>query len=172
MNEQHGRSIRTAIQMMAGTYRQSKISIDTGEVVSVDKLKRVCIVAISNETQITCKLMAQIGDGFLLVPKIGSTVTIIYATFNDAYVISFSDLDGIGLLGEELGGLVKVIELTNKLNNLENKVNSIISSFNSHVHTGVTTGPGSSGTTVSLVVGELTPTQRSEIENQNVKHGS
>ncbi|MEI8111180.1 MAG: hypothetical protein WCH59_09345 [Chitinophagia bacterium] len=68
-----------------------------------------------------------------------------------------------------LGGLVKVIELTQKLNNLENKVNSLISVFNSHVHTGVTTGAGASGTTPTTVTGTLTPTQRADIENTKIK---
>ena len=68
-----------------------------------------------------------------------------------------------------LGGLVKVVELTQKLNNLESKVNSLITAFNSHVHTGVTTGAGASGTTLTTVTGTLTPTQRADIENTKIK---
>ncbi|MCA6489093.1 MAG: hypothetical protein IM569_13555 [Chitinophagaceae bacterium] len=70
-----------------------------------------------------------------------------------------------------MGGLVKVIQLTQKLNNLENKVNQLITAYNSHVHTGVTTGPGSSATTPTQVTGSLTPTQRADIENEKIVHG-
>jgi hypothetical protein len=70
-----------------------------------------------------------------------------------------------------MGGLVKVIQLTQKLNNLENKVNQLITAYNSHVHTGVTTGPGSSAITPSTVSGTLTPTNRGDIENEKIVHG-
>lgn len=70
-----------------------------------------------------------------------------------------------------MGGLVKVIQLTQKLNNLENKVNALITAYNTHVHTGVTTGAGSSAATPSTVSGNLTPTNRGDIENDKVKHG-
>jgi hypothetical protein len=70
-----------------------------------------------------------------------------------------------------MGGLVKVIQLTQKLNNLENKVNALITAYNTHVHTGVTTGAGSSAVTPSTVSGTLTPTNRGDIENALVKQG-
>jgi hypothetical protein len=70
-----------------------------------------------------------------------------------------------------MGGLVKVIELTQKLNALENKVNALLAAYNSHVHSGVTTGPGSSGPTPTQVSGTLTPTQRADIENDKIVQG-
>ena len=70
-----------------------------------------------------------------------------------------------------MGGLVKVIELTQKLNNLENKVNQLITSFNSHVHAGVTTGAGSSATTPTPVSGTLVVTNRGDIENNKILQG-
>lgn len=67
-----------------------------------------------------------------------------------------------------LGGLVKVNDILTKLNNLENKVNTIISTFNSHTHLGVTTGAGTSGTSPTPITGTLTPTTKSEIENDKI----
>lgn len=70
-----------------------------------------------------------------------------------------------------MGGLVKVIELTQKLNNLENKVNAIISAFNSHTHVlTLTTGTGTAAPTAAPVSGTLTPTQRADIEDTKVVH--
>lgn len=67
-----------------------------------------------------------------------------------------------------LGGLVKVEQILEKINNLESKVNAIITAFNSHVHTGVTTGAGSSAVSPTQVSGALTPTTKSEIENTKI----
>lgn len=172
MNEQHDRSISTAIRRLAGTFTQQKITFDLGNVVSVNADERTCEVGMDNNVTMTCKLMAQVGDGILLIPAIGSDVLIGYFTYENAYVLMYSDLDTIGLKGSELGGLVKVIELTQKLNNLENKVNTIIANFNSHIHSGVTTGPGVSGITATPVTGTIVPTTRTEIENANVTHGN
>lgn len=69
-----------------------------------------------------------------------------------------------------LGGLVKIIDLTTKLNNLENKVNTLLSAFNSHTHLlTLTSGTGTAAPTVAPVVGTLTPTVRGDIENEKIK---
>jgi len=47
------------------------------------------------------------------------------------------------------GGLIKIVDLTAKLNELRDTVNDFIQNFRTHVHTGVTTGAGSSGTTIT-----------------------
>jgi len=70
--------------------------------------------------------------------------------------------------GGTLDGMVKVGDLVTKLNNLENKVNDLVTWSSTHTHTGVTPGPGSTGTAVG-VVGTLTPTQQSELENTKIK---
>lgn len=171
MNTGHDRSINLAIKKLAGTFSQQAVTFTTGEVDSVNVATRTCVVLVDNGVELTCKLMAQVGDGVLLIPSVGSTVLVAYSTYNNAYVVCYSDLDTIWLKGDEYGGLVRVAELTTKLNNLENKVNALLASYNTHVHTGVTTGPGSSGPTPSQVSGTLTPTTATEISNPNVKHG-
>lgn len=72
--------------------------------------------------------------------------------------------------GGELGGMAKVIDLTSKLNNLENLVNDLIVKYNAHTHTGVTTGPGSSGPTVAQETETLTLTVRTDIEDTKILH--
>lgn len=78
--------------------------------------------------------------------------------------------DGLTQFNEgSLGGLVKVIELTQKLNNLESKVNDIISKFNSHTHIlTLSTGTGTAAATANPVSGTLTPTNRADIENTKI----
>lgn len=45
----------------------------------------------------------------------------------------------------ENGGVINVFQLTEKLNQTIKELEQLRSMFNSHVHSGVTTGPGSSG---------------------------
>jgi hypothetical protein len=167
MNSQHDRSISSSIAKMAGTFGKQGISLVTGEVVSVDKGARTCNVNIlTNETEVLfegVKLQTMVGDGILLIPKVGSNVSLIYAVKQDAIIVQCSDLDGVEFFGGQLGGLAKVIDLVSRLNLIENKVNSIISTYNTHTH-------ASNGTpTTATITGSLTQTARADIENTKIK---
>jgi hypothetical protein len=200
------RAIIESLQKMTGTSLKDNFGVFAATVDSVNEEKRTCTVtSVFGMTVENVQLMASVDDGFLLVPKIDSTIIVGYSTFGKYFVCLFSaiekvvitagennasiQVDAEGLLFEiadtkiqvsdgeiklndgSLGGLVKVIQLTQKLNNLENKVNQLITAYNTHVHTGVTTGAGSSAVTPSTVSGALTPTNRVDIENDLVKHG-
>jgi len=95
-------------------------------------------------------------------------------------LIIIDDRDGIeqiifnGGLNE---GLVKVVELTDKLNNLESKVNDLLDHYKYHVHidpisgyTGVLTPPLGSPDMVTPVPLLLTETEQSEIEDTKILH--
>lgn len=136
--------IGTTVIVVYSVYNQPFIALFSG-------LEKIVITAGENNAAISVT-----GDGLLL--EIGETT------------VQIAD-DEIKFNDGALGGLVKVAELTTKLNNLENKVNTLITTFNTHVHTGVTTGPGSSATTPTTVNGTLTPTQQQDIENKKIKQG-
>lgn len=71
-----------------------------------------------------------------------------------------------------LGGLVKVIDLVNRMNLIENKVNDLITKFNSHTHIlTLTMGTGTAAATANPVSGTLTPTDRQDIENDKIVQG-
>ena len=75
--------------------------------------------------------------GLVLLPATGSDVLITSIDGASWFVSQCSKLDGIILNGGTLGGLVKVQELTDKLNGL-------VKAFNEHIHTltnGGTTPP-------------------------------
>ena len=181
------REVTTAIQKLAGTFNEDKVKMVVGTVESVEG--NTCTCTIDDEMSLPgVQLQAGVCDGWLLKPAIGSTVVIFYSIQNDPFVGLYSDIEsaylqaGSGSLeilsdrsitfnDGSLGGIVEAITLTQKLNNLENNVNQLISNFNSHVHSGVTTGPGSSGPTPSVVAGSLTPTTISEISNSKITHG-
>lgn len=186
------REIKEAIQHIAGTHGTDPVYLCEAEVTSVDEAARTCeAVAISGRSEVPftgVRLMPGVADGILTVPAVGSTIIVSYSKRIKPFVLQFSEVDKwvlisgssfievkdgkITLNDGTFDGLVKVGELTEKLNNLENKVNALLTAYNSHTHTGVTTGPGTSGSTASVVTGTLPLTQQADIENDTVIHGS
>ena len=119
------------------------------------------------------RLMAQNETGFLIIPKIDSVVVVTMINKYTGYVAMFSEIQKIYLNGDNYDGLVKIGDLVDKLNNLENKVNSIINTYNTHTHPYVNvSSPATTSPSASLVVGTLTPTQQTELENTTVVHGN
>lgn len=118
------------------------------------------------------RLMSDNKIGFLIKPKIGSIVLVTMLNKATGYVSMFSEVDEILLNGDAYGGLVRIQELTNKINNLENAFNNFVTLYNLHTHGGVTSGP--SATTPPVIANNttLTPTQQAELENLTVKHGN
>ena len=174
------RSIITAVQKMAGTFLKDNVLYAYGTVDSVDTNNETCEVLLNTGEQQSLipnvKLQAGIGDGLLLIPKKDSEVIVCYSSkdYVPPYIVLTSDIEFVYLVASNTitlndgtyGGLVKVIDLVTKLNNLENKVNSIITAYNAHSH------PGNGLPTASTITGSLTPTNRNDIENTKINHGS
>jgi hypothetical protein len=172
----------SAIQKIAGTFKADTVQLLSGIVTAVNG--NVCNVdAVSGNTSTpltNVQFQAAVGDGIDAEPSIGSQVYVLLSKYNNPVIVSYSDIENLYIAAATLiqfndgsfGGLVKVIELTQKLNNLENKVNDVISKFNTHVHSGVQTGGGTSAVPTSIVSGNLTPTNRNDIENTVITHGS
>lgn len=172
MNQQHDRSISASIRRLAGTFSAQSITLTTGDVVSVDKSARQCVATIDNGVQLACNIMAVVGDGVFPVPSVGSTVLILYGTYENAFVILCSDIDEISFKGEELGGMVKVIELVSKLNTLESDLNSLKTVFSSWVPVASDGGAALKTAAATWYGQQITQTQRADLENESVKHGS
>ena len=186
------RSIKAAIQQMAGTFGQDVVKLNVGKVKSVDEDKSTCVVVIKgiNQSVEVPNVNLQVGvcDGLQIIPAVDSDVLIITSTFNQSYIIQYSDVDKYYLqVGDSeltinndgtmqlndgsYDGLVKVAELTQKLNDIENLLNEFIGIYNAHTHTivpiGIDTDPPSVPETNTL-----TPTQQEEIENNLITHGT
>lgn len=149
--------IRTAIRKIAGN---GSTQAQVCEVVSVNTNSRTAKV-VFNGVEYDVQLAPAIGDQLLQIPEAGSTVFVI-----NGIIVGYSDLSELWLRGNQFDGLVRVSELVQKLNDLENRVNLIQFTFNAHVH-------ASSGSPAVPIVTDppLIPTQQIQIENQNVKHG-
>lgn len=167
------RAIQDAIQILSGTHMADKIHVLDAVVISVDATARTCIVRATGGKSgnvLPARLMSSTDDGILILPTVGSTVTIIMSDFTSPYVSLYSGIDKIILRGGDLDGLVKVIDLTTKLNNLENKLNQLLTKYNSHTHNVISTG-APSGPCLQPESGQLTPTVQADIENTNITHG-
>ena len=161
------------IQELAGTRNQDDIQLLQCNVNSVDLSNRTAnVTTITGTANLTfdALLTAGISEGLVITPEIDSMVYVLISKYTLPFIVTYSDILQFDIMGGEFGGLVKVIELTQKLNNLENKVNDLIAKFGTHTHGVIATGSPTSPTTTP-VVGSLTITQRLEIENINVKHG-
>lgn len=155
---------------------KAPVQCEIATVKEVDEINLSCVVVLANGTEIPdVRLKASIEDmhdGLVQIPETDSSV-VVGLIGNDPgtrFIMLFSNVVKVVFFNGENGGLIKIAALVDKVNVIENKVNDIITKFNAHVHSGVTTGPGSSGTTPTTVSGTLSNTSVSELENQNVLH--
>ena len=156
------------LQELSGNRNDDKVRLFYCEVNSVDINKRSCnVTTINGNATLTfdAQLTAGIAEGFVAIPVIGSLIYVLHSKYTLPFVLMYSDIETYNIKGSEFGGLVKVIELIQKLNALENKVNQIITAYDAHGHTAFNTP------TNGVVTGMLIPTQRREIENANINHG-
>jgi hypothetical protein len=185
------RAIQEAVQKLAGVQLRDEVYLVQCTVDSVDISKRSCTCTSVTGDAIgeipDVQLMAAVDDGFLLVPAVGSTVFVTYSKRHSPVILLFSQLDQVllvtgdstvtlknGLLqfnDGSYGGLIKINDLVSKINNLENLLNDLVSKYNTHTHTGVSTGGGTSGPTATQEASSLTPTKTSDIENSLITHG-
>ena len=157
------------------------LQIFLGKVNSVNETDYTIDVTLNDSTHLPdARLRAVVNDNmpmvmtpvvgsYVLLGKIGETADWVVLAFDQVDKVIWN-ANQITINGGDNAGLVKVKELTTKLNNLENKVNAMIEIFNTHVHGGVTTGAGTSAVTPTIITPELTVTQQSEIEDVKIKH--
>jgi len=158
---------------------------------SVDEAKRTCnVTTISNEVELEIPdvyLQASTDNGFILYPKVGSDVAILLQEKVHPIVVMYSAVDKV-LASQPLwqfnkgenGGMVKVIELTQKLNAVENDLNNLKTLLTS-VLTLINGNPPSApvlGLTLATNFAPLTPyttavivpTVQTEIEDTKITH--
>lgn len=163
------------IDRFAALLRGSK-SFDIGKVTAVSGLT-CTVVPINGDVEISGVRLSFNNDAdSLFVPAVNSLVVIGKYKINkmqkEYFVVQCTKVETIKLHGESFGGLVMAEILTDRLNKLETRFNDFKNKFNTHNHTGVTTGPGTSGTTPTpIILSNLTETEQSDLENPKVKHG-
>lgn len=179
------RAIIEAIRGITGTGLSDKVGMVPATVESVNEARRTVTARAIGGGAVTgiidVQLMAEVDDGVLIIPRVGSTIIVGYSTYTRPYVALFSDVEKVVLLGGEHGGLVRIADLVDRLNKIEEKVNDLIGKFNDHVqayntHTHPVTAVGSptgpTTATAQTESGTLTLTKREDMENEQVTHGS
>lgn len=121
-------------------------------------------------------------EGLIITPADDSFVFVTLLNENDAFVSKFSTIQKIGLdvkgdiiiNGGKNEGLVKIKELTDKLNALKTSVNDLISAYNSHTHSVSTTGTAAAQTgTAAVIVSKVLQAaafNKTDYENTKIKH--
>src|ERR1035437_7470485 len=131
---QKGKAIKL-IQMIARTYHVNFVDIVFGTVVAGSYNSNARTISVTpvtgnSDTQIDdVNLQADQGDGELQVPSDGSTVVVCLSAILDPFVICGQDFDSIMWKGGNFGGLVKVKELTDKINAIEKLLNDLVIKF-------------------------------------------
>ena len=168
-----------------------RMIIETGEgrtmaarVVSVDESERTCkVIPLLENAEYISRLQAVNSSttGLFIIPAVGSYVGIIVINTKLSFVFQYSEIEKILLTigntslsikdGEVVfndglkGGLVVSQSVANKLNALEQRMLS-------HQHLYVTpAGPPAPTTPDPATNPAISPTNASDLENTNIKHG-
>lgn len=180
------RSIEEAIQKLSGTYLKDIVAIVQCTVNSVDKDALTCdCTPLSDVTDIPgVQLSAEVSDGFVVFPAVGSTVYVALTTRNNAFLLIPSDLDsveisipngtspetwttltlsnsGIQMNDGSYGGLIEIANLVTKLNNLVLQLQTQLSL----IATGIAGAGG------SYTPGTLSTFNKTDFENTLITHG-
>lgn len=168
--------ISDTIQQLAGTFGRDIVEVIACTVKEVDVDTRTCtVVPIEGnaETEIAgVMIMAEVSDGIFPSPKIESTVIVGISSKKKTLILMYSEVEMLVLLGGELGGIPKVIPLTEKLNAIEQDINDLKTIF----LTTWTPVPSDGGAALKAAAATwagfpLTETQREDIENTKITHG-
>lgn len=165
------------------------------EVTAVDKAARTVDCQPVNEEApvLGCNLQAdqEATVGIVQFPRVGSYVLVAFSTDGTAGFVTLCedvesvevvikdkqtasiviDENGIVMNDGTLDGLIKINEMTDKLNNLVSEVNDFISTFNSHTHQVTVAHPGGTFTTVApaSTASDVSKFDKADYENEKVK---
>jgi len=181
------RSIIEAINKMTGQHKVDTVTYINATVQSVNIEKRMCdCIAVDGHTEYilpNVRLMPSVDDGLFIEPKIDSNVKIIFSQNVEPFVCQYSAIENITIDANTLiklndgsfEGLIKIVELTEKLNKLKDEVNSLVTKFNNHIHIttatiGATPTPGTIAPTTTKAT-NVSEFKKPDYENTKIKHG-
>lgn len=126
-----------------------------------------CEVEIGSLTLPDVRLRASSVDRegeLIVVPKEGSAVIVgsLSGDLRELAVLSCDAAETVTVNGGELGGLIKIAELTEKLN-------ALVEAFNSHTHTVAVSHPGGTFTTAKPI-GQAKEFARGDYEDAKIRH--
>lgn len=159
-------TVKEAIRELAG----NAVVFRLAKVLSIDNTARTCEIEYQNggtDPQVRLQAKMQITGGWLLIPTVGSDVIIAYLNKNTAFVILCSEVDKVIINGGNNDGLVNIVDLTTKLNQLISEIKTLKQDYVSHTHP-TPSGP-SSAPTVPFT-GTFSNFNKTDYEDINVTH--
>jgi uncharacterized protein YoxC len=143
----------------------------TCEVLGVEGRFCDCLPIEENGIIYDVMLQTEEKSGVLMVPAIGSKVVVTLQSKTRAFVSAYGELQSIKFLDGTFGGVVKVQELVEKLNTLEQDINSLKNAFNTWVVVANDGGAALKSAAGSWAGDNLTETTVADIENNRIRHG-
>ncbi len=145
----------------------------TAKVLSADG--ETCCVEIDGLVVSEVQLRAVVNgeeSGLLITPKTGSYVTVadLSGDLTRLAVVGFSEVESVVINGGRLGGLVKIEELVNRLNYIENKIGALMDIFNDWNPVAQDGGAALSAALIPWYTGQIELSKRSNLEDTAVKH--
>lgn len=148
------------------------IAVYQGIVVSVEDI--TCTVRFGEMDVAGIRLRASEADQdaqMLVVPKAGSAVIVgsLSGDLSQLVVLRVDAIERIEINGGQLGGLINIESLTDK-------INALVDAFNGHTHTipssAITCGPypNSTPVTVPAITSKASKLDKSDYEDDTVKH--
>ena len=191
-------TIRDTIQqLIAQQLAKEEIYLKVGTASSFDSQTKTFTFTPNDETApvpnvLTLPITSTTFGSFTIQPAEGSMVAVAFFSATTGILISAEraeniiiganelididvkdltiDATQITFNGGNLGGLIKILDLTAKLNDLVTDFNSLVGKYNSHTHSGVSTGGGISGTIVDSPADQADPFDKNDYENPDIIH--
>lgn len=175
--------LKSAIQKIAwsGTTDPTK-----AKVVAIDKANNTVDVfieelnAVLPDVMLLC-LIDNPEEKFIVYPKVSTdetdsivTIDFLNDTLETAIVTKVHHVDEIIMRGDAFGGLVKIIELVDRLNKIEKAYNDLANKWNSYCSVYAPGSPSTVGLPSTLAtsnVDTISETNINDIENPKIKHG-
>ena len=179
------KEIRRLLRDIAGA-NVPPYTILTGQVQSVQG--ETCTISRDGVTYADVRLGAVVdgnANNLIIKPTVGSYVLL--ADLSDGKlrdlaiigwsqidIVSINNINAIVLNGGNLGGMVRIGDLTTKLNALTDRVNALIEAYNTHTHPVSTTGTAAAqaGTAAATTATAQTAPSfsASDYEDTKIKH--
>lgn len=156
--------MKELIMILAGTKGIDKVYLCDAEVDSVDVPARMCSVTVltgKRSNVLPVRLMAAKADGLLLIPVLKSTVGIMFSDTVAPIIYQYSDIEKIIFRGGDLGGLIKIEDITAKLNKFVTETQAELTK----IATGIATAGG------TYTPGTIEHFTKTDYENTEITHG-
>lgn len=165
--------LRDAIRKMTQNVNEEVYSIPC-EVASVDTSNNTCVCSPVNGDSdlIDVRLQAGSGNGVLMIPKEGSIVMVTPINEVTGFVSMYSEIESIQFLDGSYGGLIKIDEIVNKLNAIEDDINTLKQAFTTWVTVPNDGGAALKAATATWYAQQLQSTTKNQLENELITHGN